>query len=139
MQETNTIQAQNIKLMSIELEHTNPSMGPYKSIITISLTNNLGTEARINKFLNEATINNVMSVGEYIFAYRNNDEKLIQKVESAKKDGSNLKEGESISNLLFYFTDGTAPLKIKDVYRIYSVTKFYDNFTKYIVENGRRN
>lgn len=123
---------------SIQLEHTNPSMGPYENIITISLANNPKTEARINQFLNEATINNVMSLGDYILAYRNNDEKLIQKVASAKNDGANLKVGTSISNLTFYFEDQQHPLKIKDVYRRYSITNFYDDFTKYIVENGLR-
>lgn len=138
MQETNAVQAQNFKLSSIELEHTNPSMGPNENVITINLANNPNTEARINQFLNEATINNVMSVGDYILAYRSNDEKRIQKVELATNDDTKLNVGQSISNLVFYFSDGTAPLKIKDVYRIYSVTKFYDDFTKYMVENGSR-
>lgn len=139
MQETHPIQAKNIKLQSIKLEHTNPSMGPHENIITISLANNPDTEARINQFLNAATINKVMSVGEYILAYRSNDEKLIQKVVSAKNDGTNLKEGTSISNLIFYFEDQQQPLKIKDVYRRYTITKFYDDFTKYMVENGSKN
>ncbi|KIX20084.1 hypothetical protein SY27_16365 [Flavobacterium sp. 316] len=123
---------------SIQLEHTNPSMGPHENIISINLANNSDTEARINQFLNEATINNVMPLGEYILAYRNNDEKRSQKVEAAKNDEENLKKGSSISNLVFYFSDGKTPLKIKDVYRRYTITNFYNDFTKYMVENGLR-
>ncbi len=123
---------------SIELEHTNPSKGPYEEIISISLTNSLKTVDRINTFFSESIINNTIPIGEYIDAYISKNKTVLNKVNIATRSNKELKIGEGISNLTFYFNENIAPLKLCDVYREYSLTNFYDDFTKYMVANGSR-
>lgn len=132
------VTAQGIQLKSIVLEHTNPSMGPYEKIVTLNLKNTPETEKRIEQFLNESVINGVMSIGEYILAHRNENHSDIEKVETGKCNQADFNEGQSISHLVFYFSDGYQQLKIYDIYREYEITQFNNEFTKYMIENGDR-
>jgi hypothetical protein len=125
-------------IVYIELEHTKPSMGPYERIITISLANSPKAHVRINKFLSESIINNSITIGEYIEAHINKDTAILSQVRSNFDSNKKLNQGENISNLTFYFKNYIPPLKILDVYRKYSITNFYGDFTRYMIENGTR-
>ena len=138
MQENNPIQAKNSKLQSIELQHTNPSLGPYEKITTISLANSPQTAERINEFLDTSIINETITISEYIEAYIDKNVAILSKINANTPSNKPLNKGESISNLTFYFKNDIPPLEISDVYRRYSITNFYGDFTTYMVENGVR-
>ena len=138
MKDTNAIQTKNIKLQSIELEHTNPSLGSDEKIITITLENSIETSERITEFLDTSIINDAITIGEYIEAHINKDTVILSKVRPNFDSNNKLNQGESISNLTFYFKNNIPSLEISDVYRRYCLTNFYDDFTKYMVENGSR-
>ena len=104
---------------------------------SISLINNVQTEARINQFLQESIINGIMPIGDYINAHVKEDTTTLNSVYNAYAN-NDLNEGEGISNLTFHFDNNTDPLTIHDVYRRFSITKFYDDFTSYMVKNGSK-
>lgn len=122
------------KLKSIELKHTNPSLGPYEKIITVSLIVTEEHVERIEKFLQTSQVNNTVSMHEYLNAVKNENKEVVNRVlENAPK--GELRVGETISHLSFYFEDGQV-IRLADVYRRFSVTHFYGDFTKYMVEKG---
>jgi hypothetical protein len=127
-----------MKITSIELEHTNPSMGSHETIITISLIASEQNTKRITQFVNKSMMNNTTSLYNYFKALENNDLELLKKVSSQKKDYNNdLPKGREISNLTFHFSSGKT-ITFKDVYHQYNLTHFYPDFTSYMVENGTK-
>ncbi|MCH7407893.1 hypothetical protein MM239_00670 [Belliella sp. DSM 111904] len=129
-------QLKSLQISHIELEHTNPTMGPYQRINTIRLSNTAETAGEINQFLNEAIVNNSIPLSEFIADYRSKDLDKLKKVFESFKTKKELNDGEQISNLTFYFFDTTKPLILNDVYRKHFMTDFYGKFTQYLVENG---
>jgi len=128
-----------MKITSIELEHTNPSMGSHETIITISLLASEQNTKRIIQFINKSIINNTTSLYNYFKALENNDVELLKKISSQKKDYDNdLPKGRKISNLTFHFASGKT-ITLKDVYHQYDLTHFHPDFTNYMVENGTKN
>ncbi len=123
-----------MKVSSIELQHTNPSLGPNEIITVITLQSNSITTSTIEEFIKNSIINPTCALSEYLEAELKADNSLIQKVyDNSPKN--KLNEGEQISNLIFHFEEGNH-LKISDVYRRFSLTNFYGDFTKYMVTNG---
>lgn len=122
----------NIK--SITLKHTNPSLGPHETITTVSITASEEHLARINTFLQNSTINNTVTLYEYLEAVQTNNSKLIEKV-LGNAPNNPMNEGETISNLSFYF-DHNQTIELSDVYRRFLLTQFYPEFTAYMVEKG---
>lgn len=123
----------NIK--HITLEHTNPSLGPYEIITTVSLTSLEEHLVRINTFLQESTVNNTITLYEYLDAVKTKNLELIKNVLN-NAPNRDLNEGETISNLCFHFEDNQT-IELSDVYRRFSLTQFYPEFTSYMVEKGR--
>lgn len=125
-----------MKIRSFELQHTNPSLGPYEKIITITLDNSPEHQERILQFLTEAKVNNTISLEQYIQAVIQNNEETLKAVYN-NTPKITLMEGESISNFTI-FLEGQASVGFDDVYRRYSISHFYGNFTKYMVDHGQR-
>lgn len=125
-----------INITSLKLEHTNPSLGPYERIITIALTNSKEHQERVQQFLEEAMVNGTVNIQQYITAVLSKDEKVLQKIRENAPKGR-LNEGESISNFTISIA-GQQSIRFYDVYRRYSLSHFYANFTKYMVEHGVR-
>lgn len=126
----------NMKITSIELEHTNPSLGPYEEIITITLVNSKTHLEKVNEFIKKSQINNTTSLYKFLEANINNETKILIEVYKNAPKG-NLNEGESISNLTIEL-EGGKTIKLNDVYRNYSLTNFNPDFTSYMVKNGSR-
>lgn len=125
-----------LNITSLELEHTNPSLGPYERIITITLTNSKEHQERVQQFLAEAMVNGTVNLQQYITAVLSKDEKVLQEVRKNAPKGR-LNEGESISNFTISIA-GQPSIRFYDVYRQHSLSHFYANFTKYMVEHGVR-
>lgn len=123
-----------MKIKSISLQHTNPSMGPHETITTVTLQVTADTTSRTAQFINESMVNNTVSLVEYLTARQANDKAILDQVAQNAPNGR-LKEGATISNLFFYFEDGQA-IELYDVYRCFSVSNFYPDFTKYMVKEG---
>lgn len=123
-----------MKIKTIQLQHTNPSLGPHEVITTVTLTANSSTEKEISTFISNAIINNTCSLADYLNNQLEENHEPVNKVEeNAPKNALN--QGEQISNLIFHFETGKT-IKISDVYRRYSLTNFYPEFTQYMVANG---
>lgn len=124
-----------MKVKSIVLEHTNPSLGPHEEIITVSLSINEANAQRVTEFFKQSEINGKMLLLEFLEATKNGDTEITGII---KKDHSRpLGEGGTISNLTFYLDDGQQ-IVLKDIYRRYHLSHFYPDFTKYMLENGSR-
>ena len=122
----------NIK--SIELQHTNPSLGLNEKIVTVSLIVTEKHFKKVEEFLNQAKVNNTVFLEEYLKAVKNDNEEVINEVlNNAPKN--DISKGSKISNLSFYFEENQV-VELKDVYRKFDLTHFYPDFTKYMVENG---
>ncbi len=123
-----------MKIKTIQLQHTNPSLGPHEVITTVTLASNSSTEKEISTFINNAIINEACSLADYLNGIQEENQNIIKKVleNTSKKE---LNQGAQISNLIFHFETGKT-LEISDVYRRYSLTNFYPEFTKYMVANG---
>jgi hypothetical protein len=126
----------DMKINSIELEHTNPSLGPYEEITIITLYNSKTHLETVNNFINNSQINNTTSLYNFLEANINNETKLLEEVYNNTPKGE-LNEGEKISNLKIYL-EGGKEIVLNDVYRQYSLTHFYPDFTSYMVEHGSR-
>ena len=123
-----------MNIQSIELKHTNPSMGPHETITTITLAITAKHDVMVNEFLDQAIINQTTSMRTYLEGVQSNDGILLERI-TANSPKSDLRCGESISHLTFYFKDSTT-IVLHDVYREYRLTNFYPTFTKYMVDNG---
>lgn len=123
-----------MKIKSISLQHTNPSMGPHETITTVTLQVTADTTSRTAQFINESMVNNTVSLVEYLTARQANDKAILDQVAQNAPNGR-LNEGATISNLSFYFEDGQT-IELYDVYRRFSVSHFYPDFTKYMVKEG---
>ncbi|HAS38941.1 MAG TPA: hypothetical protein DCS93_00610 [Microscillaceae bacterium] len=121
-------------IKSITLEHTNPSLGPHETITEITLVNSESHIKRINKFIDEARVNGVMTLRAYIEAVNSQDSKILDQVWKQAPKGE-LNEGETISNLHIHFEDNSS-ISLSDVYRRFNLTHFYAEFTAYMVEKG---
>jgi hypothetical protein len=125
----------NMKIKAIELKHTNPSMGPHETTTTITLYASENHLEKINTFLNNAKVNNTISLVKYLEAYQTSDIKTINKVMSnAPKSNApkrELNDGQSTSNLTFSFEEGKSVTLNK-----YYLTLFYPNFSSYMVKHG---
>ncbi len=123
-----------MKIKSIVLEHTNPSLGPHEVITEVTLVNSKDHTDRINRFLQEAQVNGVVTLYEYIEAIKTQDSPILEQVwQQAPNEALN--EGETISNLEIHFEDDSV-IRLDDVYRRFSLTSFYQDFTVYMVEKG---
>lgn len=125
-----------MKISSVTLEHTNPSLGPYEKIITIRLSNAPAHEARMEQFLKEAMVNQTVSLEQYLKAVVTEDKALLQQVQDNAPNGP-LMEGASISNFTILLEEQSS-VAFYDVYRRYNLSHFYGDFTRYMVEHGTR-
>lgn len=126
------------RLASLALNHTNPSMGPHETRVTISLSVDENTKARVQQFLDEATINNCMSMSDFVAACSDNNQVLFEKLDKYGPKPELKAVGGTLTHFTLSFNDGTPEIKLYDVYRDYNISKFYPDFTKYMVEHGIR-
>lgn len=123
-----------MKIKSIVLEHTNPSLGPHEVITEVTLVNSKAHSDRINRFLQEAQVNGVVTLHKYIEAVKSQDSPILEQVwQQAPNEALN--EGETISNLSIHLEDDSV-IRLDDVYRRFNLTGFYQDFTAYMVEKG---
>ncbi|UII26740.1 hypothetical protein LVD15_26170 [Fulvivirga maritima] len=126
-----------MKISSIKLEHTNPSLGPHEKITSIQLVAAEKHASKIDSFLQSSKINNTTSLFEYLEAVETNNKQLIDSVlNNAPKNVTN--EGQEISNLFFSLESGVT-VTLADVYRRFELSHFYPDFTSYMMENGEVN
>lgn len=123
-----------MKITTIELQHTNPSLGPHETITTVTLQSNSTTAPTIQEFIHNSTVNQTCSLANYLEAELKDGKTLIQQV-YANQPKNDINEGEQISNLIFHFEGGEI-FEVSDVYRRFTLTNFYGEFTKYMVDNG---
>lgn len=120
-----------MKIKPIEIQHTNPSLGPHETITTVTLIVNNATVKAVNEFLKNSKVNNTISLYNYLDAEFSQNTQLLKEV----KQKEELNEGSIISNLTFFCENGES-ITMNDVYRCYNLTNFYPTFTKFMVENG---
>ena len=123
-----------MKITTIELQHTPPSLGPHETITTVTLQSNSTTAPTIQEFILNSKINQTCSLADYLEAELKDDKVLIQQI-YANQPKNELNEGEQISNLIFHFEGGEI-FEVSDVYRRFTLTNFYGKFSKYMVDNG---
>lgn len=124
-----------MNITSIELKHTNPSLGPHEKIVILTLPINVQTINSVSEFLGLSIINGVVELKEYLEAKRNNNIEVINKVE--QRCNFDLNVGSPISHLTFHFEDGKH-VEISDVYRCFNISHFYPDFTQYMVDKGSK-
>jgi hypothetical protein len=122
-------------IQSIELIHTNPSMGPYERIISYSLTNTEAHETEFDRLLKESKINRKFDLETFLRAYKNKDKETIEKILKADYNGS-LNEGQTISILKIALVGGVN-VQISDL-RTTQLSGYYPEFIRYLVKNGNR-
>lgn len=123
-----------MKITSIELEHTNPSLGPHEEITIVALTVNTETQPRVDEFIETAKVNHTISLKEYLQASLDKNDELIKEVKDKGPRGQ-LTRGSKVSYLSFHFQGGES-IRMADVYRTYTLSDFYPDFTKFMVEKG---
>jgi len=123
-----------MKIKSIDLKHTNPSLGPHEKITTVSLSVTERHLERVDEFLNQSQVNNTVSLYEYLKAVKTKNEEVLNRVFN-NEPKNELNSGQKISHLLFYFEDNEI-IELSDVYRRFSLSHFYADFTNYMVEEG---
>ncbi|MEO1451805.1 MAG: hypothetical protein AAFV07_19905 [Bacteroidota bacterium] len=123
-----------MKISSIQLKHTQPSLGPHEEITTVSLSVSGETADRVNTFVHTATVNGVVSIAEYLQAVGDKDKKVLAQVQENAPKGE-LSVGGKISHLTFLLKDGQS-IELRDVYRQYAVSDFYPDFTQFMVDKG---
>jgi len=124
----------NMGIRSIQLEHTNPSLGPHEVVTTVLLTVSESNRETVDRFLESSQVNNTLSMHDYIKAILDNNQADLEKVAAQAPKGE-LNEGETISNLSFHFENGEI-IEFSDVYRTYRLTHFNPEFTSFMVEQG---
>jgi len=123
-----------MNINTIKLRHTNPSLGPHEKITTVTLTISKVNMQTLENFMKTAMVNNTVTMSAYLEAVLSNDEKVLDRIgENAPK--APLSSGAKISTLVFEL-DNKQSVKLYDVYRQFSLTNFYPDFTKYMVDNG---
>lgn len=125
-----------MKLKYIELEHTNPSMGPHETVRTITLKNDAQHEKEIDRFLSETKLFDKVVLKAYLAAELGKNTAVIKIVtdEVRRADTSSMNEGATISNLLFAFENGPT-VSLHDL-RYYVMTGYGKGFFPYMVKNG---
>ena len=121
-------------IRSIQLEHTNPSLGPHEVVTTVLLTVSESNRETVDRFLESSQVNDTLSMHDYIKAILDNNQADLEKVAAQAPKGE-LNEGETISNLSFHFENGEI-IEFSDVYRKYRLTHFKPEFTSFMVEQG---
>ncbi len=122
----------NIK--QITLEHKNPSLGPHETKTKITISVSKDNMEKVTAFIKKSTVNETVTLYEYIKAVRSKNSKILNDVLKNGPDAK-LNKGETISNLSFYFDDDP-PIKLDDVYRQYRLSYFNPEFTSYMLEKG---
>lgn len=122
-------------IQSIELKHTNPSLGPYERIISYFLSNSEEHQAVFDRLLNESTVNRNFDFKTLVTAYKTKDTKTIDEILKADYNGD-LNEGETISKLQITLTGGFT-INVSDL-RITRFSGYYPEFIRYLVQHGFR-
>lgn len=122
----------NIK--SIVLEHTNPSLGPHEKRTTVTLFVSEKHKNTVDSFIKNSIINHTITLYEYFIAVKSKNSAVVDNVEN-NKPNNDLRQGETISHLSFYFEDNSI-VKLHDVYRVYNLSDFKPEFTSYMVKEG---
>jgi hypothetical protein len=122
-------------IQSIELKHTNPSMGPYERIITYSLTNSETHKVEFDQLLEGTIVNGKFDLKTYLTAYKNKDRATIDEIFKADYKGD-LRSGETISKLNITLVGGVN-IQVSDL-RTTELSGSYADFIRYLVKNGYR-
>ena len=126
----------DIVLKYVEIEHTNPSMGPYEKIVTITLYNKDPHTNHFRELLEKTKINGLVSLKQYIQFHIDKNTDEIRKVRQAYKPES-LNEGETISNLKFKLDSG-GMVELSDL-RYFRLSGYYrKDFLPVLVKHGSR-
>lgn len=124
-------------ITSIELRHTNPSLGPHETITTISLSVSEAHIAKVNQFVANSMVNGVMDLKAFLEAHLNEEFDSLKNSVRQNNDAIFKASGGTISDLTFYFEDGKK-VKMPDVYREYRLSHFNPDFTTYMLEYGSK-
>ncbi len=124
-----------VKINGIEIEHTNPSMGPHEKVKTIHLSNLNPHEDQFNKFLKEAKIF-TYTFEEYLNAVIKKDQKILSQIAKGVEstDSNQLNQGATISNLTITLKDQPS-VRLSDL-RYYSFSGYYYDFISYLATKG---
>lgn len=122
-------------IQSIELKHTNPSMGPHERIISYSLTNTDAHKAEFDQLSNGTKVNEEFDLKTLLIASKNKDSARIEKIFKADYKGP-LNVGETISILNITLVGGLK-VCISDL-RTTQLSGYYPEFIRYLVGNGAR-
>jgi hypothetical protein len=122
-------------IQSIELKHTNPSLGPYEQIISYSLTNSEAHKAEFDQLLEGTTVNGKFDLKTYLTAYKNKDKATTDKFFAANYKGD-LRSGETISKFKMTLIGGFV-VEVSDL-RTTILSGYYPDFIRYVVKNGHR-
>ena len=124
-------------ILSIELQHTNPSLGPQEEITEVTLSINEENKDKVMAFVQNAKVNDAIPLLAYIEAYLNDDRETLQRIlEKGPYHGKSLSVGGTISNCKFLLSNGQR-VTLNDVYRKLVLSDFYPEFTSFMVEQGR--
>ncbi|MFK7795902.1 MAG: hypothetical protein AB8E82_00505 [Aureispira sp.] len=124
-----------MKITKVELKHTNPSLGPHERIITYSMYNNDEHEQEFEQLLQRSTVNGSYSMINFLEAYKNKDEKTIQKITSMNEDKV-LPSGGVISKFTITLEVGLQ-VEVSDLRTIY-LGGYYGTFIPYLVQYGHK-
>ncbi|MGH1336167.1 MAG: hypothetical protein ACRBFS_08570 [Aureispira sp.] len=125
-----------MKIISVKLEHSNPSMGPHERIITYSMSNQAAHETEFEQLLQNSTVNQAYSLMDFVKAYQEEDTALIKKITSIHAK-ERLPTGGTISEFSITLADGLL-VKVSDL-RVVHLGGYYQTFIPYLVKNGHRN
>lgn len=132
-QMTNT--ENKMKLVSIELEHTNPSMGPHEK--KVSFIYHLNNEAVVaQKLLDETLVNSVGTLREYVEGSLAKDHLRLKKFYHMIPE-KDLTNGAVISNLYLTFED-RRKVELNDLRKISLSGYYIDTFRAILVAKGSR-
>mmetsp|Transcript_16262 Transcript_16262/g.18091 ORF Transcript_16262/g.18091 Transcript_16262/m.18091 type:complete len:162 (+) Transcript_16262:125-610(+) len=123
------------KVSSVELRHSNPSLGPHNKPVSITLSNTKEHQKEFSSLMSKTTLNGVCSLEKYAAEKMSGNEKIVEKVNKAVSKGS-LNCGQTISTFTIFFEDETS-IKVHDL-RVMKLEGYYSEFVKYLVKNGKR-
>lgn len=124
-----------MKITTVQLKHSNPSMGPHETIVTFDMSNNSTHEEVFEQLLKESTINKQFSLEEFLKAHVKKDKATIQEILKAYEPGK-LASGGTISGFSMLLENGVE-VHIRDL-RTTLLGGYYSTFIPYLVKHGFR-
>ncbi|MGH1336166.1 MAG: hypothetical protein ACRBFS_08565 [Aureispira sp.] len=122
-------------ITTIELKHSNPSMGPHEHTITYTIQNQSSHEQEFEQLLQGSTINR-SSFLDFLAAHQAKDQTTLQAIFAAYQPRE-LSEGATISKLTLTLEGGHSII-LSDLRKV-SLGGYYSTFIRYLVAHGTKN